>query len=133
MTHHFPVRVYYEDTDMAGIVYYANYFKFIERGRSEFVRDLGIDQGEMKEAGLVFAVRKLTAEFRKPARFDDVLDVRTMPVMAGGARFELHQEVWRDTDLLFEADVIIAVVGANGQPARIPANIRRLLGPSAPK
>ncbi|MEY3534149.1 MAG: hypothetical protein RI979_2173 [Pseudomonadota bacterium] len=69
MTHSFPVRVYYEDTDLAGIVYYANYLKFIERGRSEWVRDCGVDQGALKaDQGIVFAVRKVDAEFLKPAK-----------------------------------------------------------------
>ena len=77
MTHRFPVRVYYEDTDLAGIVYYANYLKFIERARTEWVRSLGIDQTRLKaEAGIVFAVRRVEADYLAPARFDDLLDGR---------------------------------------------------------
>ena len=68
MTHRFPIRVYYEDTDMAGIVYYANYLKFIERARSEWVRELGIDQVQMKAEGVVFAVRRVEADYLAPAR-----------------------------------------------------------------
>ena len=75
--HLFNLRVYYEDTDLAGIVYYANYLKFIERARSEWVRDLGIDQAQMKAEGLVFAVRRVVADYLLPARYDDLLCVET--------------------------------------------------------
>ena len=78
MTHRHPVRVYYEDTDLAGIVYYANYLKFIERGRSEWVRTCGVDQVALKAAqGIVFAVRKVDADYLKPAKFGDDLQVVT--------------------------------------------------------
>lgn len=126
MTHHLPVRVYYEDTDLAGIVYYANYLKFIERGRSEWVRALGVDQAGLQQQGLVFAVRRVLAEYLISARYDDLLDVRTALLKAGGASFQVRQGVWRGEDLLFQADVTIAMVGENGRPARIPADIRRL-------
>ena len=130
MTHHLTVRVYYEDTDLAGIVYYANYLKFIERGRSEWVRELGVDQAALQQQGLVFAVRRVAADYLISARYDDLLDVRTDLVKAGGASFQVHQQVWRGGDLLFRADVTIAMVGANGRPARIPADIRRLFRPA---
>ena len=93
MTHSFPVRVYYEDTDLAGIVYYANYLKFIERGRTEFVRARGIDQSELKaDQGIVFAVRRVEADYLRPAVFDDLLEVRTALVEVGGARLVLDQD-----------------------------------------
>ena len=77
MTHRFPLRVYYEDTDFGGIVYYANYLKFIERGRSEWVRDMGIDQVALKrDEGVVFAVRHIEADYHSPAHFDDELVVK---------------------------------------------------------
>ena len=75
--HRFPVRVYYEDTDFGGVVYYANYLRFLERGRTEALRDLGVDQVALKERGIVFVVRRANVEFLAPARFDDALDVRT--------------------------------------------------------
>ena len=75
MTHHLPIRVYYEDTDMAGIVYYANYLRYIERARSDWVREMGIDQLAMKAEGVVFAVRRVEADYIQPAVFDDMLDV----------------------------------------------------------
>ena len=85
--HEFPIRVYYEDTDMAGIVYYANYLKFIERARSDWVRQKGVDQNAMKdEDGVVFAVRKVEADYLMPARFDDELLVETRAIQVTGAR-----------------------------------------------
>lgn len=130
MTHSHPVRVYYEDTDLAGIVYYANYLKFIERGRSEWVRQQGIDQTALKAAlGIVFAVRKVDADYLKPARFDDALQVTTELLALGGARIELRQEVWRGAERLFTAHVVLVCLADSGHPARIPAEVRARLEP----
>jgi len=124
--HRFPVRVYYEDTDLAGFVYYANYFKFIERARSEWVRELGVDQAKMKaETGVVFAVRRVEADYFMPANYDDELVVETVTEMNTGARWVLRQMVTRDGVTLFEALVTIVAIGANGAAARLPASIRR--------
>ncbi|MEM6578703.1 MAG: tol-pal system-associated acyl-CoA thioesterase [Pseudomonadota bacterium] len=123
--HHFgPVRVYYEDTDMAGIVYYANYLKYIERARSEWVRELGIDQTALREDGVVFVVRALEAEYHKPGRFDDLLDVHTHVEQARGARLVMRQEVKRGQEILFSARVTVTCVDAAGRVTRFPANIR---------
>lgn len=131
MTHAFALRVYYEDTDLAGIVYYANYLKFIERARTEWVRALGIDQGQLKrEAGLIFAVRRLEAEYLKPAKFDDELVVTTRPAAATGVRFVLDQEVMRAGEKLFAAQVTLVCLTDTGAPARIPADIRQRLVPA---
>jgi acyl-CoA thioester hydrolase len=127
--HRFALRVYYEDTDLAGIVYYANYLKFIERARSEWVRGLGVDQVRLKaESGIVFAVRRVEADYLAPARFDDVLEVRTTLQAAGGARIDLLQEVWRDEVRLFSAVVRLVALAADGRPARLPAALRASLG-----
>ena len=126
--HIFPLRVYYEDTDLAGIVYYANYLKFIERARSEWVRSLGIDQAQLKaEAGLVFAVRHLTANYLIPAKFDDVLTISTQVLEAKGARMVLDQRVLRGGVLLFDAKVTLVAIGANGAAARLPQTLRAAL------
>lgn len=123
--HRFALRVYYEDTDLAGIVYYANYLKFIERARSEWVRGLGLDQRRLRvEAGIVFAVRRVVADYLRPARFDDVLTVTTRPVAATPARLVLGQEVWRDAERLFAAEVTLVALTAAGTPARLPARLR---------
>lgn len=126
--HDFALRVYYEDTDLAGIVYYANYLKFIERGRSEWVRQRGVDQMALKDqAGIVFAVRRIEADYLAPARFGDDLRVLTQVQAVTGARIALLQDVMRGADLLFRANVTLACLGAEGQPARIPSDIRQAL------
>jgi acyl-CoA thioester hydrolase len=124
-THRLTLRVYYEDTDLAGIVYYANYLKFIERARTEWVRGLGIDQGRLKaEQGIVFAVRRVEAEYLAPARFDDVLEVETECLGATAARVVLAQRVLRDGVLLVDAKVTIVALAESGRPARFPAALR---------
>lgn len=122
--HSFPIRVYYEDTDMAGIVYYANYLRYIERARSDWVREIGIDQLAMKAQGVVFAVRRVEADYIQPARFDDALDVHTALVKLKPARMIMAQKVLRGDDVLFTADVTIACIGAGGKPVRLPAELR---------
>jgi acyl-CoA thioester hydrolase len=125
MTHRFPIRVYYEDTDLAGIVYYANYLKFIERARSEWVRELGIDQVQMKADGLVFAVRRIEADYLAPAKYDDELVVHTTMEPGSGARLVVKQEVKRGEAVLFSAIVTIICMTQEGTVARLPAAIRR--------
>jgi len=126
--HSFECRVYYEDTDLAGIVYYANYLKFIERARSEWVRSLGIDQAQLKaDAGLVFAVRHLTADYLTPAKFDDMLTITTQVLETLGARMVLDQRVLRAGVLLFEAKVTLVAIGVNGAPTRLPPALRGAL------
>lgn len=127
-THRWPIRVYYEDTDLAGIVYHANYLKFIERARSELVRDAGISQTDMKDClGIVFAVRRMEIEFLAAARFEDALEVTTSFAGLKGASFDLDQTVWRDKTRLFHAHVQIVCIDATGHAARIPADIRQKL------
>ncbi len=128
MRHEFALRVYYEDTDLAGIVYYANYLKFIERGRTEYVRSIGIDQTALKaQEGVVFAVRRIEADYILPAKFDDELQVVTTTQKLTAARVILKQEVVRSGVVLFSALVTLVALDGAGRPARMPANIRRLL------
>lgn len=130
--HTLALRVYYEDTDFGGVVYYANYLKFIERGRTEALRALGVDQRALKAAGLVFVVRRLAADYLSPARFDDVLEVRTVIGRVRGASIDAAQEVLRDGVALFRAEVQVACMGADGRPRRLPADVRaRLMEPPA--
>ena len=124
--HRWPVRVYYEDTDLAGIVYYANYLKFIERARSEMVRAAGIDQIAMKAAGQVFAVARLEADYRAPAKFDDELIVETSVTKTTPARLTLQQVVTRESTLIFEAKVVLVCLGPDGRPTRLPPQITKL-------
>ena len=125
MMHRFPLRVYYEDTDLAGLVYYANYLKFIERARSEWVRELGIDQVRMKADGLVFAVRRVEADYLVPAKYDDELVVHTTMQPGSGARLVVKQNVMRGDTLLFSALVTIICMTLDGAVSRLPAVIRR--------
>ncbi len=122
MTHTLPLRVYYEDTDLAGIVYYANYLRFIERARTEWVRSLGIDQTRLKaEQGIVFAVRRVEADYLIPARFDDQIEVRTAVRDVTGARIVLAQDVLRGEERLFASVVTLVALRADGRAGRIPA------------
>ncbi|MEE9388600.1 MAG: tol-pal system-associated acyl-CoA thioesterase [Paracoccaceae bacterium] len=128
MMHRFQLRIYYEDTDLAGIVYYANYLKFIERARSEFVRELGFDQKALHaEQGIVIAVRRVEADYLQPARFDDELEVQTIVQAVSGARLVLHQDVTRAGVVLFSAVVTLVALTDSGTPTRMPAEIRLLL------
>lgn len=125
MPHLFTCRVYYEDTDLAGIVYYANYLRFIERARTEWVRSLGVDQAELKaRRGIVFAVRRLEADYLLPARFDDVLSVETEVAEATGARLVLRQSVRREETRLFQAVVTLVALTGSGAPVRLPPELR---------
>jgi acyl-CoA thioester hydrolase len=126
--HRFPIRVYYEDTDAAGIVYYANYFKFVERARTEMMRALGIEHTRQRaEAGIVFVVRRLDADFHAPARLDDALTVATRLTGCAGASLELEQIVERDEVPLVRVHVSIACLGPSGRPARLPPMVRAAL------
>ena len=127
MTHKLDIRVYYEDTDMAGIVYYANYLRYIERARSDWVRGLGIDQRAMKEDGQVFVVRRVEADYLASAHLDDELVVETEVMQVTGARLIMDQVVKRGGEVLFHAIVTVVVVNEGGQVTRMPANIRQLL------
>ena len=123
--HKFELSVYYEDTDLAGIVYYANYLKFIERARSEWVHALGIDQMRLKaEYGVVFAVRRIEADYLQAAKFGDRLQVRTRVLELTGARVRLEQKVECDTETLFTANVTLIALTEGGKATRLPAEFR---------
>ncbi|MEM9854341.1 MAG: tol-pal system-associated acyl-CoA thioesterase [Pseudomonadota bacterium] len=129
MTHHFAVTVYYEDTDMGGIVYHANYLKYIERARSAWVAEMGLDQNALSAAGLVFVVRHIESDFLAPARLGDALEVKSRIEASTGVRWILRQEVWRGALRLFSARVTIVAMDRSGHPTRLPAELRR--GPDA--
>ena len=125
--HRFPVRIYYEDTDLAGIVYYANYLKFIERARSEWVREIGVDQRAMKAQGMVFAVRRVEADYISPAVFEDDLIVETAPISMTPARLVLRQLVMRQDVLLFRSQITLVAIGDGGKPLRLPQHLRHVV------
>lgn len=130
-THTLPVRVYYEDTDFSGFVYHASYLRFLERGRTELLRSLAGDQSDLhREArGLVFVVRRMSLDFARPARMDDMLAVLTRTVALRGASMQLAQRVCRGADLLVSADVTVACV-RDGRAVRLPDSLRRVLAPA---
>jgi acyl-CoA thioester hydrolase len=125
-SHSFPIRVYYEDTDFSGVVYHASYLRFLERGRTEWLRALGIEQSVLAAAGaqsVGFVVRHMDIDFRRPARMDDLLSVETEVRRIGGASLELAQRLLRGAELLVTADVKIGCV-AEGRAVRLPVAIR---------
>ncbi|WP_118136523.1 tol-pal system-associated acyl-CoA thioesterase [Oceanicella sp. SM1341] len=131
MTHSLSIRVYYEDTDMAGVVYHANFLRFLERGRSEAVRALGIDQAAMRAGGLVFVVHRVEADYLRPARYDDTLVVETRFARVRGASLHASQRVLRGGEELLRAEVGLACMSVDGGPQRIPADIRAALAAAA--
>lgn len=116
-------RVYYEDTDFSGVVYHARYLHFMERGRTDFLRCLGIEQAGMAAGpdSLVFVVHRMEVDFKASARMDDVLIIRTVTEKAAGAKLVLNQEIRREGALLIAARVVVAVINARGRPQRLPA------------
>lgn len=117
----FQCRVYYEDTDLAGIVYYANYLKFIERARSEWVRNLGLDQNVLrKDYGIVSAVRKVEADYLKSAKFDELLLISTELQKKTRVRLNFSQEIYRDSDLIFRANLVIVPLSVAGGLVKLP-------------
>lgn len=128
MTQRLPVRVYYEDTDFAGIVYYANYLKYMERGRTELLRAAGIDQSQLKAAhGLVFVVTRVEIDYRRPALFDDLLSVETTIGRLGSASVTMTQRVMRGEAELVSALVRLGCVDATGRPTRLPKPLQAQL------
>jgi acyl-CoA thioester hydrolase len=122
--HELLQRVYFEDTDFSGRVYHARYLHFMERGRSDYLRLLGIHHRKLADDGLAFAVRHMEIDFLLPATIDDVLTVRTLLRELPGARIVLSQEIVREGELLVAAQVTVALVGPGGRPQRLPATIR---------
>src|SRR5579871_2702247 len=130
--HHMQIRVYYEDTDFSGIVYHANYLRFMERGRTNHLRLMGAEQhalfaeAERETPGFAFVVRSMQIDFLKPARMDDVLEIVTWPVAVRGASITLAQEIRRGADVLVKAAVRVAFI-SEGKAQPIPKSLRVLL------
>ena len=132
-----PVRIYYEDTDAGGIVYHANYLRFAERGRSDFLRLAGIHHTDLfgTDDPVAFAIHRMEMDFIQPARIDDRLEVHTVYVRASGARIEAEQSIWRldregrPADELWRAKVFAAVIDVQGRPRRLPIPVKDALSP----
>ena len=127
-THHFPIRVYFEDTDAFGVVYNARYLGFLERARTEMMRLLGIPHAEMMaDHGVLFTIRRYEIDYLSPAKLDELLDVRTRISEIGGATLSGKHEIWRGETKLVQAKVRLGCVSTAGKPARIPAPFSRRL------
>jgi acyl-CoA thioester hydrolase len=129
--HTLPIRIYYEDTDFSGVVYHASYLRFLERGRTEWLRDLGVHQSALygEEDALAFAVRRMTIDWLKPAKMDDLITVETRIAQIKGASLVLHQRIVIGEIVLLTAEVLVALV-QNGKPARLTHALRAKLGVS---
>jgi acyl-CoA thioester hydrolase len=123
--HRLPIRVYYEDTDFSGVVYHASYLRFLERGRTEQIRDLGVSQKDLfdRDTRLAFVVRRMAIEFLKPALMDDLVTVETRLATVRGASLDVQQRILRGDGVLVTADVTVACIGG-GRPRRIPDGLR---------
>jgi acyl-CoA thioester hydrolase len=127
--HVLPLRVYYEDTDAAGIVYYANWLRFLERGRTELLRQLGQQHSALRESrGINWVVRRCTIDYLKPARLDDVIEVLTRCAELRGASLDMIQHARRDGETLVRAELLVACMGPEGRPVRLPPEVRHALG-----
>jgi acyl-CoA thioester hydrolase len=123
------VRIYYEDTDAAGVVYHANYLKYLERARTEYFRERGLLVSELAAAGHVFPVVRIEVDFRFPARLDDLLSIVTSTTQSSGSSFSLRQQIFRTSDnrLLVKALVKLACVGPDLKARRIPTEVRTIV------
>lgn len=126
--HVLPLRVYYEDTDAAGIVYYANWLRFLERGRTELLRVLGQEHSALREErGVNWVVRRCLIDYLKPARLDDTIDIVTGCGELRGASLDMVQQARRGTQILVQAELVVACMGAGGRPVRLPQPVRAAL------
>ena len=129
MKHHsMNIRVYYEDTDLGGVVYYANYLRFIERARSEWIRELGIDQIKMRnEEEAIFVVTKIKADYLSPAHFDDILTVDTRIKVVSPVRAYFYQNIFREEKVIFRSEVCVTCTSNSGKVVRLPEKIKILM------
>jgi acyl-CoA thioester hydrolase len=126
--HVLPLRIYYEDTDAAGIVYYANWLRFLERGRTELLRLLGQEHSALRaERGVNWVVRRLAIDYLKPARLDETIEIVTSCGELRGASLDMRQQARRGDDILVRAELVVACMGENGRPVRLPATLRTAL------
>lgn len=127
--HHWPIRIYYEDTDSGGVVYHSNYLKFMERARTEWLRDFKVDQKALKDnLNLMFVVHEIDIKFIRPAVFNDEIEVQTKLEKLGSVKIELEQKIFRSSELLIESRVVVASVNSiSMKPMRIPNKIKLLM------
>lgn len=123
-----PIRVYYEDTDAGGIVYYANYLKFCERGRTEFLRDRDLSNTDIRaKYGVIFVVRDVQCSYLKPALLDDMLEMRTGISKIGRSSLVMQQQLFRADVMIFTAQITLVCIDGNGRPVSLPESVRTAL------
>ena len=129
LVHHWPIRIYYEDTDSGGVVYHSNYLKYMERARTEWLRDFKVDQKSLKDnLNLIFFVHEIDIKFVRPAVFNDEIEVQTKLEKLGSVKIELEQKIFRSTEILIESRVVVASVNSfSMKPMRIPNEIKLLM------
>ena len=120
MSHIIKIKIYYEDTDAGGVVYHANYLRFMERGRTEMLFDMGIDLARLHNENRIFIVTRVDIKYRRPARLGDTVQIKTELGWCKHASAMLRQQCLRGDELLAEAEVIVAMVGPTGRPIRLP-------------
>jgi acyl-CoA thioester hydrolase len=131
--HVLPLRIYYEDTDAAGIVYYANWLRFLERGRTELLRLLGQEHSGLRdERGVNWVVRRCTIDYLKPARLDETIEVVTSCGELRGASLDMIQQARRGDEILLRAELVVACMGQGGRPVRLPPHLRTALARITP-
>ena len=124
----FPVRIYYEDTDSGGVVYYANYLKFTERARTNMIQDLGFTLNQLHDDhDCIFIVKKVNCEYLQSAKLEDFLEIQSSIIQVKNASFELEQNILRDGKVIFQSNIIMVCVNSRGQPKKIPEKISSLL------
>ena len=126
--YNFSIRVYYEDTDSGGVVYYANYLKFTERARTNMIQELGFTLNQLHDDhDCLFIVKKVNCEYLQSAKLEDTLEVHSKIIQVKNASFELEQNIFRDNKIIFQSNIIMVCVNTKGKPKKIPENIASLL------
>lgn len=124
----FSLKVYYEDTDSGGVVYYANYLKFTERARTNMIQDLGFTLNQLHDDyDCLFIVKKVNCEYLQSTKLEDILEVHSKIIQVKNASFELEQNIYRNNKIIFQSNIIMVCVNTKGKPKKIPENIALLL------
>ena len=124
----YVTKIYYEDTDAGGVVYYANYLKFLERARSEAIYSLGLSNKEILEKeGVIIIVKSCSIEYKKPAKFEDEIEIFSSIIEVKNSSFKMHQVIKRKFDIISKADVVLVTVNNKGKPVRIPILLKKLI------
>ncbi len=125
ITHDFPIRIYYDDTDAGGVVYYANYLKFAERARTEYLRTLGFENSKIRdEFGIIIVVKSVEAEYLSPARLDDFLTIQTRLLSVKNTSFIMEQKAIKNETCIFKMTIVLVCVNEDGRPSKIPEAVK---------